>query len=70
MNYDIQFIETDASGNILRVLDMPDNGAGQQDGGGIAVPSGHKIYLKIHSHGAYDYDPNRYYTLNLNYFNN
>ena len=68
LNYDMQYITVDSSGNILSVDNGYDTGAGGTDARGASVAPGHALYVKVFSHGAYDYDSNQNYLLRFSTF--
>lgn len=69
LNYDMQFITVDSNGQIISVTNGYDTGAGSTDANGIYVPTGQSLYVKVYSHGAYDYSPDQFYRLAFTKFN-
>lgn len=63
LNFDIQFITVDSSGNIISVSDGYDTGTGGTDGRGASVQAGQALYVKVYSHGSNDYSPDLFYDL-------
>ncbi|MET3549248.1 hypothetical protein ABID47_005885 [Paenibacillus favisporus] len=63
VNYDMQLIRVDQDGNILKVTDVYDYGG--VDAFGAYLLSGQGLYIRVHSHGANDYDSSNQYRLKL-----
>ncbi|MGG4554742.1 hypothetical protein [Paenibacillus humicus] len=65
LNYDMQLITMDRNGRITEVKEVHDSGAGKRDAIYAPLANGHSLYVKVQSHGAYDYDPYNFYVLDF-----